>query len=74
VGRITFEDIGPYDLPEATHADAQANGDRVMLSFRLWKSDKEWTLVRAFVPNDQARELHRKLWDLFVKSDGQTVI
>jgi hypothetical protein len=73
VGHITFESTGPYDLPEATHADARADGDRVMLSFRLWKSENEWTLVRVFVPNEQARELGRKLGDVFARQ-GPSVI
>ena len=74
MGHITFEDLGPYDLPEVTHADAQADGDRIMLSFRLWKSEKEWTLVRVFVPNDQAREMARQIGDIFVKGDSSTII
>ena len=57
MGEITFDGRGPYDLPDATHADAQKDGDGFMLSFRMWKSDTEWTLVRIHVSAGEAEGL-----------------
>jgi len=74
VGQITFDGLGPYDLPDATHADAQRDGDGFMLSFRLWKSEKEWTLVRIHVSAEEAGKLVRQIGDERVRSDGATII
>jgi len=74
VGQITFDGRGPYDLPGATHADAQKDGDGFMLSFRLWKSETEWTLVRIHVSDKEADKLVRQIGDERVRSDGSTII
>lgn len=74
MGQITFDGLGPYDLPDATHADAQKDGDGFMLSFRMWKSDKEWTLVRIHVSAETADKLVRQIGDERVRSDGSTII
>jgi len=74
VGQITFDGLGPYDLPDATHADAQKDGDGFMLSFRLWKSEKEWTLVRIHVSAEEVDKLVRQIGDERVKTDGSTII
>ncbi len=74
MGQITFDGLGPYDLPNATHADAQKDGDGFMLSFRMWKSETEWTLVRIHVGNDEIDKLVRQIGDERVRSDGSTII
>jgi hypothetical protein len=74
VGQITFDGLGPYDLPDATHADAQKAGDGFMLSFRMWKSEKEWTLVRIHVSAEEADKLVRQIGDERVRTDGSTII
>ncbi|MBJ6124126.1 hypothetical protein [Microvirga splendida] len=74
MGQITFDGLGPYDLPDATHADAQKHGDGFMLSFRMWKSENEWTLVRIHVGGKEADKLARQIGDERVKSDGSTII
>jgi hypothetical protein len=74
VGQITFDGLGPYDLPDATHADAQKDGDGFMLSFRMWKSDNEWTLVRIHVSNEETDKLVRQIGDARVRSDSSTII
>ncbi|MBM1173217.1 hypothetical protein [Microvirga arabica] len=74
MGQITFDGLGPYDLPDATHADAQKDGDGFMLSFRMWKSEKEWTLVRIHVSAEAADKLVRQIWDESVRTDGSTII
>ena len=74
MGQIAFEGLGPYDLPDATHADAQKDGDGFMLSFRMWKSDNEWTLVRIHVSDEQVDKLVRRIGDARVRSDGSTII
>ena len=74
MGQITFDGLGPYDLPDATHADAQKDGDGFMLSFRMWKSEKEWTLVRIRVSAREADKLVRQIGDERVRTDGSTII
>jgi hypothetical protein len=74
VGQIIFEGRGPYDLPDATHADAQKDGDGFMISFRMWKSENEWTLVRIHVSGEEADKLGRQIGDARVKTDGSTII
>jgi hypothetical protein len=74
VGQIAFDGRGPYDLPNATHADAQKDGDGFMLSFRLWKSETEWTLVRIRVSDAEVDKLVRQIGDERVRSDGSTII
>ncbi len=74
MGQITFDGLGPYDLPDATHADAQKDGDGFMLSFRMWKSEKEWTLVRIHVSAGEADKLVRQIGDERVRTDGSTII
>ncbi|MBQ0822541.1 hypothetical protein HPT29_002880 [Microvirga terrae] len=74
MGQLTFDGLGPYDLPDATHADAQKDGDGFMISFRLWKSEKEWTLVRIHVSDKEAEKLGRQIGDARVRSDGSTII
>jgi hypothetical protein len=74
VGQITFDGLGPYDLPDATHADAQKDGDGFMISFRMWKSKNEWTLVRIHVSDEEADKLVRQIGDERVKSEGSTII
>ncbi|WP_262272877.1 MULTISPECIES: hypothetical protein [Microvirga] len=74
MGQLTFDGLGPYDLPDATHADAQKDGDGFMISFRLWKSEKEWTLVRIHVSDQEAEKLGRQIGDARVRSDGSTII
>ena len=73
MGQITFDGLGPYDLPDATHADAQKDGDGFMLSFRMRKSEKEWTLVRIHVSAEEADKLVRQIGDERVKTDGSTI-
>jgi hypothetical protein len=74
VGQITFDGRGPYDLPDATHADARKDGDGFMLSFRMWKSENEWTLVRIHVSGEEAQKLVRQIGDERVRTDGSTII
>ena len=74
MGQITFDGLGPYDLPDATHADARKDGDGFMLSFRMWKSEKEWTLVRIRVNAEGADKLVRQIGDERVRTDGSTII
>ena len=74
MGQLTFDGRGPYDLPDATHADAQKDGDGFMLSFRLWKSEQEWTLVRIHVSDEVADKLARQIGDARTQSDGSTII
>ncbi len=74
MGQIAFDGLGPYDLPDATHADAQKDGDGFMLSFRMWKSANEWTLVRIHVSDEEVDKLVRQIGDARVKSDGSTII
>jgi hypothetical protein len=74
VGQLTFDGLGPYDLPDATYADAHKDGDGFMLSFRLWKSENEWTLVRIRVSSEEADKLVRQIGDARVRSDGSTII
>ena len=74
MGQLTFDGLGPYDLPDATHADAQKDDDGFMISFRLWKSEKEWTLVRVHVSDEEAEKLARQIGDARVKSDGSMII
>ncbi len=74
MGQIIFEGLGPYDLPDATHADAQKDGDGFMISFRMWKSENEWTLVRIHVNGEEADKLARQIGDARVRSDGSTII
>ena len=45
-----------------------------MLSFRLWKSENAWTLVRVRVSNEEADKLVRQIGDARVRSDGSTII
>ena len=63
MGQIIFDGLGPYNLPDATHADAQRDGDGFMISFRMWKSEKEWTLVRIHVSDEEAQKLVRQIGD-----------
>jgi hypothetical protein len=74
MGHITFDGLGPYDLPDATYADARKDGAGFMLSFRLWKSDNEWTLVRIRVSEEEVNKLVRQIGDFRAKSDGSTII
>jgi hypothetical protein len=74
VGQLTFEGLGPYDLPDATHADAQKDGDGFVFSFRLWKSENEWTLVRVRVSAEEAEKVQRQIGDERMKSDGNVII
>ena len=74
MGQLTFDGLGPYDLPDATYADAHKDGNGFMLSFRLWKSENEWTLVRIRVSGDEADKLVRQIGDAKVRSDGSTII
>ena len=74
MGQLTFDGFGPYDLPDATHADAQRDGDGFKLSFRMWKSEKEWTLVRIQVSGAEADKLVRQIGDARARSDGSTII
>jgi hypothetical protein len=45
-----------------------------MLSFRLWKSEQEWTLVRIHVSHEEADKLVRQIGDARTRSDGSTII
>ncbi|WP_201830793.1 hypothetical protein [Microvirga zambiensis] len=74
MGQLTFEGLGPYDLPDATHVEAQQDGDGFRLSFRMWKSEKEWTLVRIKVSSEEADKLARQIGDAHLRSDGSTII
>jgi hypothetical protein len=74
VGQLTFDGLGPYDLPDATHADAQKDRDGFMISFRLWKSENAWTLVRIHVSDEEADKLVRQIGDARMRSDGSTII
>jgi hypothetical protein len=57
VGQIEFKGRGPYYLPPATHASAQRGEEGIIVSFRLWKSEIEWTLVRVQVTDEEADKL-----------------
>ena len=74
LGHLTFDGLGPYDLPDATYADAHKDGDGFMLSFRLWKSENAWTLVRIRVSAEEADKLVRQIGDERARSDGSTII
>jgi len=74
VGQLTFDGLGPYDLPAATHADARRDGDGFRLSFRMWKSEREWTLVRIHVSGAEVDKLVRQIGDARAGSDGSTII
>ena len=74
MGQLTFEDLGPYDLPDATHADAHKDGDGFIFSFRLWKSENEWTLVRIRVSTEEAVMVQRQSGDERMKCDGNVII
>ena len=74
MGQLIFEGLGPYDLPDATNADAQKAGDGFMLSFRLWKSANEWTLVRIRVSDEETDKLVRQIGDERIRSDGSVII
>ena len=74
MGQLTFDGLGPYELPDATHADARKDGDGFRLSFRMWKSANEWTLVRIRVSAEEADKLARQIGDARTKSDGSTMI
>ena len=74
MGQLTFDGLGPYDLPDATHADAQKDRDGFMISFRLWKSENAWTLVRIHVSDEEADKLVRQIGDARMRSDGSTII
>ena len=74
MGQLTFDGLGPYDLPDATHADAQKDRDGFMISFRLWKSENAWTLVRIHVSDAEAGKLVRQIGDARMRSDGSTII
>lgn len=74
MGQLTFDGLGPYDLPDATHAEAHKDGDGFVFSFRLWKSEKEWTLVRVRVSAEEADKVKRQIGDESMKSDGTVII
>jgi hypothetical protein len=74
VGQLTFDGLGPYDLPDATHADARRDGDGFRLSVRMWKSEREWTLVRIHVSGAEVDKLVRQIGDARAGSDGSTII
>ncbi len=74
MGQLTFDGLGPYDLPDATHADARRDGDGFKLSFRMWKSEREWTLVRIHVSGAEVDKLVRQIGDARAGSDGSTII
>lgn len=74
MGQLTFDGRGPYHLPDATHADAHKDGDGVIISFRLWKSQNEWTLVRIHVSAEEADKLARHIGEARMRIDGSTII
>jgi len=74
VGNLTFDGRGPYDLPNATHADVHRDGDGFVFSFRLWKSEYEWTLVRIKVSDEEADKVQRQIGDERMRSDGNVII
>jgi len=74
VGQISLDGLSPFDLPEATHADAHVEPDRVMLSFRFWRSQTEWSLVRVVVPRAEAHKLAQQIGDGLTASDSSTII
>ncbi len=74
MGQLTFDGRGPYDLPDATHAEVHRHGDGFMFSFRLWKSEHEWTLVRIKVSDEQAYKVRRQIGDERIRSDGNVII
>lgn len=74
MGQLTFDGRGPYHLPDATHADVQRHGDGYIFSFRLWKSENEWTLVRIKVSDEEAEKVQRQIGDERMKSDGGVII
>jgi hypothetical protein len=45
-----------------------------MISFRLWKSENAWTLVRIHVSDAEAAKLVRQIGDARMRSDGSTII
>ncbi|MCB8820092.1 hypothetical protein [Microvirga rosea] len=74
MGNLTFNGRGPYDLPNATHANARRDGDGIILSFRLWKSESEWTVVQIRVNGHDADKLARRIGDIRMSSDGSAII
>lgn len=74
MGQLSFDGLGPYDLPDATHADAHKDGDGFMISFRFWKSENEWSLVRIRVSGEEADKVARQIGDARMRSDGSTII
>jgi hypothetical protein len=74
VGQLTFDGLGPYDLPDATYADARKDGDGYIFSFRLWKSENEWTLVRIRVSDEEADKVRRQIGDERMRTDGDVII
>jgi hypothetical protein len=40
----------------------------------MWKSEKEWTLVRIHVSAEEADKLVRQIGDERVRTDGSTII
>jgi hypothetical protein len=74
VGQLTADGLGPYDLPDATHADAQRDRDGFMHSSRLWTSENAWIPVRIHVSDDKVGKLVRQIGDARMRPDGSTII
>jgi hypothetical protein len=74
VGQLTADGLGPYDLPDATHADAQRDRDGFMHSSCLWTSENAWIPVRIHVSDDKVGKLVRQIGDARMRSDGSAII
>jgi hypothetical protein len=74
VGQLTADGLGPYDLPDATHADAQRDRDGFMHSSCLWTSENAWIPVRIHVSDDKVGKLVRQIGDARMRPDGSTII
>lgn len=52
--KITFDGPGPFDLPTAQQATVYAEGDGVVLSFRVLVNPNRVELVRIALSSNQA--------------------
>jgi hypothetical protein len=74
VGQLTADGLGPYDLPDAAHADAQKDRDGFMHASCLWTSENAWIPVRIHVSDDKVGKLVRQIGDARMRSDGSAII
>jgi hypothetical protein len=68
---LQFQGPGPFDLPVAQGARAEAGTDAVTLSFRVLVEPNRMEVVRISVLNSQALELAAEIATAAVRKDGQ---